>query len=72
MLKSAIDNSGRLDYRFTQHWDIRAEARFATEDSEVSGPRMTPCWEGKTRDEAANAGCLEPYDVIIGPGTVVL
>jgi len=63
---------GSVDYRFTEQWDIRAEARWATEDSKVSGPRMTPCWEDETRGSAIAKGCLEPYDVIIGPGTVVL
>jgi iron complex outermembrane receptor protein len=63
---------GSLDYQFLDRWELRAEARWSKEDTKTAGPRMTPCWEGLTRAEAATAGCLEPYDVIIGPGTLVL
>ena len=63
---------GSLDYRFSERWEVRAEARWSKENTETAGPRMEPCWEGLGRGEAAVAGCLEPYDVIIGPGTVVL
>jgi outer membrane receptor protein involved in Fe transport len=63
---------GSLDYQFTEQWEVRAEARWSYENAKTSGPRMTPCWEGLSRDEATAGGCLEPYDVVIGPGTVVL
>ena len=62
---------GSVDYDFSERWGLRAEARWSREKTETSGPRMEPCWEGLTRGEATSAGCLEPYDVIIGPGTIV-